>query len=54
MRSICLLLAGLAFLAPPCPADTVHRTHEFTLDNGLELIVQEDHRAPVAVVQVVV
>lgn len=28
------------------------RTHEFHLDNGLELIVQEDHRAPVAVVQV--
>ncbi len=28
------------------------RTHEYRLDNGLELIVQEDHRAPVAVVQV--
>jgi zinc protease len=27
-------------------------TTEFTLDNGLKLIVQEDHRAPVAVVQV--
>ncbi|MGE0485085.1 MAG: M16 family metallopeptidase [Gammaproteobacteria bacterium] len=52
MRSICLLLAGLALVAPPCPAETAKRTHEFTLDNGLELIVQEDHRAPVAVVQV--
>lgn len=28
------------------------RTHEYTLDNGLKLIVAEDHRAPVAVVQV--
>jgi zinc protease len=28
------------------------RTHEFELDNGLRLIVQEDHRAPVAVVQI--
>lgn len=28
------------------------RTHEFVLDNGLKLIVQEDHRAPVAVVQI--
>ena len=27
-------------------------THEYTLDNGLKLIVQEDHRAHVAVVQV--
>jgi zinc protease len=26
--------------------------HEFKLDNGLKLIVKEDHRAPVAVVQV--
>jgi len=27
-------------------------THEFKLENGLKLIVQEDHRAPVAVFQV--
>ena len=27
-------------------------TREFALDNGLKLVVQEDHRAPVAVVQV--
>src|SRR5437588_7196973 len=26
--------------------------HEFMLDNGLKLVVQEDHRAPVAVSQV--
>ncbi|MGE3773480.1 MAG: M16 family metallopeptidase, partial [Gammaproteobacteria bacterium] len=28
------------------------RTHEYTLANGLKLVVQEDHRAPVAVVQI--
>ncbi|HHB92649.1 MAG TPA: insulinase family protein [Thioploca sp.] len=28
------------------------QVHEFTLDNGLKLIVKEDHRAPVAVSQV--
>ena len=44
-------LAGLLFClsaqvvaAPP--------VHEFTLDNGLKLVVQEDHRAPVVVSQV--
>ncbi|NLY57513.1 MAG: insulinase family protein, partial [Gammaproteobacteria bacterium] len=26
-------------------------THEFTLDNGLKVIVREDHRAPVVVSQ---
>lgn len=29
-----------------------NRTHEFMLDNGLKVIVQQDHRAPVAVVQI--
>ncbi len=28
------------------------KTHEFKLDNGLKLIVQEDHRSPVVVTQV--
>lgn len=40
-----LLTAGTA-----CAEDA--RTHEFKLDNGLKLVVQEDHRAPVAVVQI--
>ncbi|GAA5098425.1 M16 family metallopeptidase [Wohlfahrtiimonas larvae] len=31
---------------------TTNNTHEFTLDNGLKLIVREDHRAPVAVTMV--
>ena len=25
---------------------TPHPTHEFTLDNGLRVIVREDHRTP--------
>ncbi len=36
-----------------CPATmAATSTHEFRLPNGLKLIVQEDHRAPVAVVQI--
>ena len=37
-----------------CGVDVMasERTHEYMLDNGLKLVVQEDHRAPVAVVQV--
>ena len=31
---------------------TTNNTHEFTLDNGLKLIIREDHRAPVAVTMV--
>jgi zinc protease len=38
-----LLLAGAAAAGP---------THEYRLDNGLKVIVREDHRAPVATVQV--
>jgi zinc protease len=43
-----LLLLPLALLAMGAGA----ATHEFTLDNGLKLIVREDRRAPVATVQV--
>ena len=46
---IVLIVLGLVLVAP---AAAQNRTHEFKLDNGLELVVQEDHRAPVAVVQV--
>ncbi|MEB0039439.1 MULTISPECIES: pitrilysin family protein [unclassified Pseudomonas] len=42
--AVCLPLSALA--ADPQP------THEFTLDNGLKVIVREDHRAPVVVSQV--
>lgn len=44
LSAVCLPLAALA--ADPQP------THEFTLDNGLKVIVREDHRAPVVVSQV--
>lgn len=44
LSTVCLPLSALA--ADPQP------THEFTLDNGLKVIVREDHRAPVVVSQV--
>ncbi|NBF07596.1 M16 family metallopeptidase [Pseudomonas sp. Fl4BN1] len=44
LSTVCLPLAALA--ADPQP------THEFPLDNGLKVIVREDHRAPVVVSQV--
>ena len=34
------------------PANTLARVYEFELDNGLKLLVKEDHRAPVVVTQV--
>ena len=40
----------LAFVTGMSVAE--ERTHETVLNNGLKLIVQEDHRAPVAVVQI--
>jgi len=53
LRHPAFLLAAVCALltAGPVRADDA-RTHEFKLDNGLKLIVQEDHRAPVAVVQI--
>ena len=41
-----VLLPLSAFAADAQP------THEFRLDNGLKVIVREDHRAPVVVSQV--
>ena len=41
-----LLCAPLTVLA----AET-QPTHEYTLDNGLKVVVREDHRAPVVVSQ---
>ena len=51
MRQFASLFA-LCLLIPFGQLCAAERTHEFMLDNGLKLIVQEDHRAPVAVVQV--
>lgn len=42
--TICLPFGAMA--ADPQP------THEFTLDNGLKVVVREDHRAPVVVSQI--
>src|SRR5450830_27704 len=44
LSTVCLPLSALA--ADPQP------THEFTLDNGLKVVVREDHRAPVVVSQI--
>jgi len=44
LGTLCLPLAAMA--ADPQP------TSEFTLDNGLKVVVREDHRAPVVVSQV--
>ncbi len=41
----------LAVLALPVQAATPPATHEFSLDNGLKVIVREDHRAPIVVSQ---
>jgi zinc protease len=48
LRRLCWL-----FLAAPFALHAAGpKVSEFTLDNGLKLLVQEDHRAPVAVTQV--
>ena len=39
-------------LLTACFGAAANQTQEFILDNGLKLVVKEDHRAPVAVVQV--
>ena len=56
IRHICstLILAGASLaLATPVSAETsvADRTFTHTLDNGMKIIVREDHRAPVMVSQ---
>ena len=48
MRSV---LAIMLFITVPL-ALAAGQVHEYRLDNGLKLIVKEDHRAPVMVSQV--
>lgn len=50
-RTAGLLLAALALPLSALAAEP-QATHEFSLDNGLKVIVREDHRAPVVVSQV--
>jgi zinc protease len=47
-----LKLKNLAWLVLLIPSLTMAHVSEFQLDNGLKLIVKEDHRAPVVVSQV--
>ncbi|BAU71926.1 M16 family metallopeptidase [Metapseudomonas furukawaii] len=55
MKGIARQAAGLLICALCLPALTLaadtQPTHEFTLDNGLKVVVREDHRAPVVVSQ---
>ena len=48
-RAAALLFAALYL--PLVTAADIQPTHEFSLDNGLKVIVREDHRAPVVVSQ---
>ena len=48
--AFCLALSAV-WLPLSAQADTPPATHEFTLDNGLKVVVREDHRAPVVVSQ---
>lgn len=52
MRTFAMIAILVASSGSPLALAVSERTHEFTLDNGLELIVQEDHRAPVAAIMV--
>ncbi|MCF7200966.1 M16 family metallopeptidase [Pseudomonas oligotrophica] len=47
----CAALLLIALHAPLAGAADSQPTHEFFLDNGLKVIVREDHRAPVVVSQ---
>lgn len=44
-----LLAFGLVILSMAWPAWASDQVHNFTLDNGMEVVVIEDHRAPVVV-----
>lgn len=49
---ITVLLIGAYLFAPAYAATNTARVHEYQLKNGLKLIVKEDHRAPVAIMEV--
>ncbi|NWL76347.1 peptidase M16 [Pseudomonas taiwanensis] len=55
MKAIARQAAGLLYCALCLPVLAIaadnQPTHEFTLDNGLKVVVREDHRAPVVVSQ---
>ena len=45
----CLAWIGVLFIPMATPADIADQVTDFTLDNGLQVVVIEDHRAPVVV-----
>ncbi|MNX91776.1 Protease 3 precursor [compost metagenome] len=45
------LLCGAFSLSTPALAQTQSPVHSFTLDNGLQVLVREDHRAPIVTSQ---
>ena len=47
-----MLIKKLLFLLLATPAMALANTQEYKLENGLKIIVQEDHRSPVVVSQV--
>ncbi|MGD8785272.1 MAG: pitrilysin family protein [Thioalkalispiraceae bacterium] len=51
-RYLLLLLAGLAVLSTPNLVSAQSTVHEYKLENGLKLLVKEDHRAPIVVSQI--
>ncbi|WP_375741043.1 M16 family metallopeptidase [Pseudomonas boanensis] len=55
MKAIARQAAGLLYCVLSLPLAALaadnQPTHEFTLDNGLKVVVREDHRAPVVVSQ---
>lgn len=50
LRHAAALLLGALYLPLALAADA-QPTHEFVLDNGLKVVVREDHRAPIVVSQ---
>lgn len=52
MQPLRYLLLLLPLLAPLAHAEARQPTHSYTLNNGLQVIIREDHRAPVVVSQV--
>ncbi len=47
-----ILLLSFLSLAQPALAENENPVHEYELDNGLKVLVKQDKRAPVAVIQV--
>lgn len=45
----CLAWIGVLFIPMAAPADIADQVTDFTLENGLQVVVIEDHRAPVVV-----